>query len=164
MTANGTEVKFMEELIKKIQAQLANSAYSNEASVSIGIVLPLLRTLGWDDTDPDQVIPEYASGGRRVDFALCGAARRPSLFIEVKSVGRAFEGDRQLFEYAFHEGVPLCLLTDGREWSFYLPGGQGTYDDRRVYHLQLNDRSSSECTKILNRYLLRSRVKSREAF
>lgn len=86
-------------------------------NVSLSILLPILRALGWDDSDPDQVIPEYAKAGRRVDFALCGSPGRPSLFVEVKGVGRAVEGDRQLFEYAFHEGIPLCLLTDGREWS-----------------------------------------------
>ncbi len=126
--------------------------------------MPILRLLGWDDSDPEQVMPEYASGGRRVDFALCIAGKRPSLFIEVKGVGRALDGDRQLFEYAFHEGIPLCLLTDGRDWSFYLPGGQGTYDDRRVYRLQLNERPTSECARVLKRYMERARVKSGDAF
>ncbi|MBX3447299.1 MAG: hypothetical protein KF765_11145 [Parvibaculaceae bacterium] len=154
----------MEDLLERIKARLKEGAYPNEASVSIGIVIPILRMLGWDETDPEQVIPEYASGGRRVDFALCGASRRPNLFIEVKGVGRAFEGDRQLFEYAFHEGIPLCLLTDGRDWSFYLPGGQGSYDERRVYRLQIDERSTSECMRILERYLSRIRVKSGDAF
>jgi hypothetical protein len=130
----------------------------------LGVITPVLRALGWDDSDPEQVIPEYASGGRRVDFALCGAGKRPSLFIEVKGVGRAIEGDRQLFEYAFHEGIPLCLLTDGREWSFFLPGGQGSYDERRVYRLQLDERPVEECTRILTRYLSRDRIKSGDAF
>ncbi len=154
----------MDELLERIKLRLRDGAYPNEASVSLGIVIPILRMLGWDDTDPEQVIPEYASGGRRVDFALCGASRRPSLFVEVKGVGRAVEGDRQLFEYAFHEGIPLCLLTDGRDWSFYLPGGQGSYDERRVYRLQLDERSTSECGRVLDRYLSRARVKSGDAF
>lgn len=122
--------------------------------------MPILRELGWDDSDPDQVIPEHSSGGRRVDFALCGNAKRPSVFVEVKGVGRALEGDRQLFEYAFHEGIPICLLTDGRDWSFYLPSGQGSYDDRRVYRLQLNERPAVESARIFERYLSRARVKS----
>ncbi len=109
-------------------------------------------------------MPEYASGGRRVDFALSGTGKRPSIFIEVKGVGRALEGDRQLFEYAFHEGIPLCLLTDGRDWSFYLPGGQGSYDERRLYRLQLTDRPPAESAQVLRRYLEQQRVKSGVAF
>lgn len=154
----------MQELLDRITARLRDGSYPTEASVSLGVIVPVLRALGWDDTDPEQVIPEFASGGRRVDFALCGAGRKPSLFIEVKGVGRATEGDRQLFEYAFHEGIPLCLLTDGREWSFFLPGGQGSYDERRVYRLQLDERPVEECTRVLTRYLSRDRIKSGEAF
>jgi hypothetical protein len=154
----------MEELIGKIRSRLTDGAYINEASVSHGVVTPILRALGWDDTDPAQVVPEYASGRGRVDFALCASARRPSVFVEVKGVGRSVEGDRQLFEYAFHEGVPLCLLTDGRDWSFYLPGGQGSYDDRRVYRLQINERSPTECADVFKRYLSRERVKSGAAY
>jgi hypothetical protein len=154
----------LEQLIEKIQGRLLGGAYPNEAAISFSVVVPVLRALGWDDSDPGQVMPEYASGGRRVDFALCAAGKRPSLFVEVKGVGRALDGDRQLFEYAFHEGIPLCLLTDGRDWSFYLPGGQGSYDDRRIYRLQINERSPAECARILGRYLERSRVRSGEAF
>lgn len=154
----------MEKLIERIQARLADNLYPNEAAVSLGIVIPILRALGWDDTDPVQIIPEYASGGRRVDFALFGPAKSPVFFIEVKGVGRSDEGDKQLFEYAFHEGIPLCLLTDGNGWSFYLPGGQGSYDERRVYRLQLNERPAAECVRILHRYLAHARVRSGEAF
>jgi hypothetical protein len=150
----------VEDLLKKIRLRLAQGAFTNEAAVSISILMPILQALGWDVAEPDQVIPEYSSGRGRVDFALCTSARRPAVFIEVKGVGRSLEGDRQLFEYAFHEGVPLCVLTDGREWSFYLPGGQGSYDERRVYRLQLDERGSEECERVLTRYLARERVKS----
>ena len=126
--------------------------------------MPLLSGLGWDGTDPTEVVPEYTSGRGRVDFALLGTARRAAVFVEVKGVGRAVEGDRQLFEYAFHEGVPLCVLTDGREWSFYLPSGQGSYDDRRIYRLQIDDRAPDESERVLVRYLARDRILSGAAF
>src|SRR5690606_7540533 len=111
----------MQQLLDRIRERLGSGAYVNEAAVSHGILTPLLHRLGWDCSDPDQVIPEYSSGRGRVDFALCTTGRRPAVFVEVKGVGRSVDGDRQLFEYAFHEGVPICLLTDGRDWSFYLP-------------------------------------------
>ncbi|MGF0540394.1 hypothetical protein ACQQ2Q_20560 [Agrobacterium sp. ES01] len=154
----------IESLIERIQQRLQAGSYPNEAAISFSVVMPLLRALGWDDSDPEQVMPEYASGGRRVDFALSGIGKRPSIFVEVKGVGRALEGDRQLFEYAFHEGIPLCLLTDGRDWSFYLPSGQGSYDERRLYRLQLTERPPAESAQILRRYLEQQRVKSGAAF
>ncbi len=151
-------------LIERIRARLQQGAYVNEAAISHGVVMPIVAALGWDTADPNQVVPEFSLQRGRVDFALFGLGHRASVFIEVKQVGRAVDGDRQLFEYAFHHGVPLCVLTDGREWSFYLPSGQGTYEDRRVYRLQLDDREPGECERILNRYLSRDRVRDQTAF
>jgi hypothetical protein len=154
----------MLQLIERIRERLAQGAYVNEAAISHGIVTPILNALGWDSADPDQMVPEFSIQRGRVDFALFGLGHRPAVFIEVKGIGRAMDGDRQLFEYSFHQGVPLCVLTDGREWSFYVPSGQGSYEDRRVYRLQLDDREPDECARILNRYLDRSRVRDGSAF
>ena len=151
-------------LIERIRERLQQNAYTNEAAVSHGVVTPILNALGWDSADPDQLVPEFSIQRGRVDFALFGLGHRPAVFIEVKQVGRAVDGDRQLFEYAFHQGVQLCVLTDGREWSFYLPSGQGSYEDRRVYRLLLDDREPTECERILNRYLARDRVRDQRAF
>jgi hypothetical protein len=153
----------MEQLLRRIQDRMAKGAYPNETSVSMGVVLPVLRALGWDETDPQEVFPEYTQAGKRVDFALFGHPGRPSVFIEVKGVGRSLDGDRQLFEYAFHEGIPMCVLTNGKEWSFYLPSGQGSYEERRVFRLQLTDRSTADCVAALTRYLSRDRVRNGDA-
>lgn len=153
----------MEQLLQRIQERMAAGAYPNETAVSMGVLLPVLRALGWDDTDPQEVFPEYTQAGKRVDFALFGHPGRPSVFVEVKGVGRSLDGDRQLFEYAFHEGIPMCVLTDGREWSFYLPSGQGSYSERRVFRLQLTERSPEDSAAALIRYLDRERVRSGDA-
>lgn len=154
----------MQDLIQRICERLQANAYVNEAAISHGVVTPILGALGWDSADPHQLVPEYTVGSGRVDFALIGLNKKPGVFIEVKAVGKATDADRQLFEYAFHQGVPLCVLTDGREWSFYLPSGTGSYDDRRVYRLQLDERPPAECEKVFQRYLARDRVRSGAAF
>ena len=153
----------MQVLVNRIKERLGAGSYPNEASISLGIVMPFLSALGWDTADPQFVMPEFTSGRGRVDFAICSRANQPIAFIEVKGIGRSLDGDRQLFEYAFHEGVPLCILTDGREWSFYLPSGQGSYEDRRVYRLHLEERETDECVRILDRYLSFSRIQSGKA-
>jgi len=154
----------MQQLIEQIRGRLQRSAYVNEAAISHGVVMPIINALGWDTADPQQVVPEFPISGGRVDFALFGLGHKPAVFIEVKSVGRAVAGDRQLFEYCFHQGVPLCILTDGREWSFYLPGGLGSYEERRVYRLQIDDREPAKCEQMLVRYLSRDRVRDQSAF
>lgn len=139
--------------IEKLREGLREGRFTSEAAVSQGILLPTLHVLGWPVFDTSIVIPEFSVEGRRVDYALCHPANHPSVFIEVKKVGMSEGADRQLFEYAFHLGVPMAILTDGQEWSFYLPGEQGRYDERRVYKLDLLERDISEAKKRLERYL-----------
>lgn len=153
----------LDDTVTRTIENLKRGRYSTEAAVSQGILLPLLNSLGWPVFDTSVVIPEYALEGRRVDFALCHPAGRPAIFIEVKAVGSADGGDRQLFEYAFHRGVPFAVLTDGQEWSFYLPGEQGKYDERRVYKLDLLERSVQETCQRLSRYLRHDAVCSGNA-
>jgi hypothetical protein len=161
----------IEDTIKKIQGQLRAGSFGNEASVSNGAVLPILNDLGWQVFDTAVVCPQYPvepmDQGRKkwVDFAL----RNPNggkavVFVEVKDVGKAATGAAQLFGYAFHEGVPLVVLTDGREWSFYLPAGSGSYEDRRVYRLDLLEHDLSECSYRLKRYLAHIDIVQGKAF
>ena len=126
-------------------------------------MLPILQSLGWDTLDPTSVVREYPLAGRRVDYALSSSPGRKEIFIEVKALGQSATADRQLFEYAFHEGIPFAILTDGREWSFFLPGEQGTYDDRRVQKLDIVERAPQDVIAIFERYLDRERVRRGEA-
>ena len=149
--------------IKNVREGLRSNAFLSEAAVSQGILLPALHELGWPVFNTRVVVPEFSLEGRRVDFALCHPANRPAVFVEVKKVGGAKGADKQLFEYAFHSGVPMAILTDGQEWSFYLPGEQGRYDERRVYKLDLLERNIEDATDRLERYLSYERVCSGEA-
>jgi hypothetical protein len=88
---------------------------------------------------------------------------KPAIFIEVKQPGKAENAVRQALEYAFHTGVPFVVLTDGRTWSFYLPAEQGSYEDRRIYMLDLYERPPAEADAALRRYLEFARVQSGEA-
>ncbi len=149
--------------IEEIRIGIKEGRFSNEASVSQGIVLRLLSALGWPTWDTEIVCPEYGLEGRRVDFALCDPPAKPKMFIEVKQVGQSDGAERQLFEYAFHRGVPSAILTDGREWHFFLPAEAGDYRERRVYKLDLIERENEECVRRLERYLKYKAVKSGEA-
>lgn len=154
------------ELVQRIENArllLRSGRLANESSVSTSIVFPILKALGWDVFDPMTVAPEFKVENRRVDFALL-LHGRPAVFVEVKQPGRGVGADRQLFEYAFHEGVPLAVLTDGATWHLYLPAMQGNYDERRVYLLDLLEREPSESAERLIRYLDHGAVVSGEAF
>lgn len=148
----------MESLIDRIREGLEGGLYPNERAVATSIVIPVLRALGWDDSDPAQVMPEYTNPRGRVDYALSPGRNSPAVFVEVKRVGQTADADRQLFEYAFHEGAQIAVLTDGRLWNFYLPGQHGSYEDRRVYQLDIVEREIAEIVQRFRRYLDRERV------
>jgi hypothetical protein len=127
----------LESTLTDIIARLRQGRFPNEQAISQGIVLRVLQELGWDTWNTAVVWPEYQTGQGRADFALCHPPSKPAIFIEVKQPGKAEDAVRQALEYAFHTGVPFIVLTDGRTWSFYLPAEQGSYEDRRVYKLDL---------------------------
>jgi len=148
----------LEADIEDIQAGIRAGRYANEAAVSQGIILRILQSLGWQIFDSSFVVPEFPLGAGRVDYALCYPSKRPVILVESKDVGRAAGSEKQLFEYAFHQGIPMAVLTDGQEWSFFLPGEQGTYHERCVYKLDLVARPVAESAKVFQRYLAFSEV------
>lgn len=153
----------LKEHIEDIRNQLKEGLFINEAAVSQGIILRLLNVLTWPTYNTQVITPEYSVEGRRVDFALCQPPSKPIVFIEVKQVGNIEGAERQLFEYAFHEGVPIAILTDGREWRFFHPTAQGDYRERKVYELNLSEGNSEENAKRLHRYLNYASIRAGEA-
>ena len=151
----------LESTITDIISRLRQGLFPNEQSISQGIVLRALQHLGWESWGTTVVWPEYQTGEGRADFALCHPPTKPAIFVEVKGPGKAEDGIRQALDYAFHSGgVPFVVLTDGKTWSFYLTMELGSYEDRRVFKLDLFEREPAESAAVLDRYLNRHRVQS----
>lgn len=144
----------MQDIIRDIQQKIRQNRFPNEASISQGIVLRLIRALGWNVDDIDVVWPEFATGTQRADYALCHPAGKPLVLIEVKQAGTMnVHAEEQLAAYAYHHGVPLVILTSGQDWHFYAPYGPGQFSDRRIYRLDLLERTLGESEERLQRYL-----------
>ena len=80
----------------------------------------------------------------------------------LKQIGQS-DGDRQLFEYSFHAGAPLALLTNGVVWRFYSTQSAGTYAERLVCTLDLGTDSLDDVAAGLERYLSYANAKSGKA-
>jgi predicted type IV restriction endonuclease len=158
-----SEKGLMREDLLDIRGGIKAGRYVNEATVSQGIVQRLLNALGWPVYDTEIVAPEYSLGTRKADYALCHPPREPVILIEVKQVGQSKGADRQLFEYAFHRGVPMAILTDGQEWNFFLPTEQGDYSERQLYKLDILERDPQEAESSFMRYLAYEAVRSGQA-
>ena len=153
----------LKEHIDDIRNKLEEGLFTNEAAVSQGIVLRFLHTLDWPIFNIQIVVPEYTVEKLRVDFALCPVSSKPLVFIEVKQVGKIEGAEEQLFGYAYREGIPIAILTDGQIWQFFYPIGQGDYRERKVYELNLVEGDSEENAVPFDKYLNYESVRTRKS-
>ena len=150
--------------IEDLKQRIAAGSFRSEAEISRGVVSRVLHELGWPVFDVHVVTPEFKIGTRKADYALCHPPGRPSVLLEVKDLGKADgKGEKQLFEYCFHQGVPIAVLTDGRSWSFFFPAGQGSYQERRFARIDLVGDEPEDSAKTLLEYLAARDVQSGEA-
>ena len=162
-TLNNTTTS-LTKAIEYIGSGLLNS----EAQTKKSVIEPVLRGLGWNDNDPHEVVLEYSpphSASGRVDYALLGPEGKPLVFVEAKKLEKADErGEEQLFQYAYGQGVPLLILTDGKTWNFYLSMVGGVTSERCFYRavLTANNKTAEQARSFVE-YLDRARVLSGEA-
>ncbi len=138
-----------------------------EEAAKLQAVLPILREIGWDDTDFNQVAFEHsvaARGGGRVDIALRAPRRGNVALVEVKAPGRKLDDFvAQVLEYAFHDGVDICVLTTGLVWWLYLPREKGQPTERRFAVLDLQTDAIDELVDGFETYLSRDSLLDRSA-
>jgi len=149
----------LEEVIQAIRIKL-EKGFPNEAAVSQGAVLPILQACGWNTHDTDEVPPQYGTQDKeRVDYALL-IGDKPLIFIEVKhrlDNDRSLDkGIEQVFKYAYDEGVPVAILTDGDAWFFYWPAATEQRAQRLAQAIQLTRTEPTEAATILRKYLQKS--------
>ena len=155
----------LEQVLELVIQRIRSGSLENEAQVKQAVIVPILRALDWDDTDPAEAVSEYSVESGWVDYALLGKRGTPLVFIEAKGIGRAdHAGEKQLFRYAANKGVPFLVLTDGDLWDFYLSMAAGEPGERRFYRAKLTreERIPEHC-RFLEKHLRKSRVVSEEA-
>ncbi len=138
-----------------------------EAATKQYIVLPILRSLDWDDSNfrTLEVYPEWKTGRdeKKVDFAL-QYEQTPLIFVECKRWSDKIEKHQdQVCQYAFSAGVEIAVITNGRTWDFYLPAQTSTPDRRVVpwrdrIFCSIDLEVQQEAISDFRKYLLKSNV------
>ncbi|MFX0200332.1 MAG: type I restriction enzyme HsdR N-terminal domain-containing protein, partial [Candidatus Hodarchaeota archaeon] len=135
----------MRETLKDIRKKLANKMYANEEHVRLSLVARILKDLGWDIWNPNEVHSEFAvvptETQSRVDLALFLHPPVPSVFLEVKAVGK-LEGnireiERQLRDYNLNNTAMFSVITDGRQWRFYYSQTGGEFYQKHFKTLDI---------------------------
>ena len=152
-----------EALLRRVAGNPNLSEY-NEDQTKQGIVLEVFRRLGWDPADVDEVYAEYGSGDlKRVDYALRLDGKN-RVFVEVKRCSVDLEAHQeQLLYYAYQQGVPLAVLTNGVVWWFYLAQWEATWEQRKFYSIDLQQRDADEAAARLVDFLSKENVTTEQA-
>ncbi len=162
-----TSLQRVRETIGKVCGHLEEDRIRSEADVRSYILSPLLRDLGWDPADPGSVRREYAvTGGKSYffDYALLAGSGAVAFVVEAKAPGKLDDAARdQLLLYAMKTKTRLGLTTDGKTWSFYLPLGGGTAEERLVRTVAFRADNAESTAGVFERYLARERVLSGQA-
>ena len=153
----------LEECLERVRS---GPVPQNEESAKIQLILPVLRSLDWDDTDANEVRFEHSVGGKkggRVDIALRSGGRVVAL-IEAKAPREDLTGHiEQVLGYAYHEGVDICVLTTGLEWRLFLPRERGKPLSRQFAVLDLKNDSVERLAEDLNAFLRKETLESGKA-
>ena len=155
----------MLELLTRLKEQSDKSRSYNEDQAKQGIVLPILRQLGWDTEDVEEVHPEFSIEQDRIDYALV-LEGRPAVFIEAKRPSEDLDNEsheKQLLGYSFRQTVDLAILTNGLTWSFYLPREGEDWRSRKFYTLDITQQHVKYASSRLTELLSKSNIESKEA-
>lgn len=139
----------------------------NEANTKASLVEVVLRALGWDTADTDEVDREYRQIGRYnpTDYALILPDRhdRPCAVVEAKALGCDLADPRvisQALGYATDSGAPCAVITDGDAWHLYDAHATEPGRDRLYRAVSVSDDevSAAEVLLLLTKEALRAGV------
>ena len=123
--SRGTKVADLAGVLSTVRDRITKYQRQSigEQDTKAALIVPVLRALGWDVEDLEDVKLEYRRrpSDNPVDYALF-LLREPRLFIEAKPLG-AHLGDHkwanQILTYAMAAGVEWVALSDGNEYRLY---------------------------------------------
>ena len=146
----GTKIDRHREILQK-----------SESATRYCLIDPLLTALGWDISDPAQVLTEYNSGKGRADYALFPRSGPPSLVVEAKPLFTPTENAvEQTINYCIQDGIDYFAITNGDNWEVYETHKKGQLQDKRVTAFKITDMNQSAVMGML--WLWRGNFKSGE--
>ena len=139
-------VSTIEALKKRINTHRSDLA-AIEARTRAALIDPVLTALGWDTSDPGLVMVEQRLRGGKADYALLKPDGNPISIVEAKALGSQLDKvTDQLINYAFAEGIPYAVSTDGDWWQVYdLTKPSTQIDNRLILQVSISNDAVHEC-------------------
>ena len=135
----------------------------NELETCASLVEPVLRALGWEVEDVEEVARQYRgeSGGNPVDYALL-VRREPILLVEVKALLERLDDRRhgnQIMGYSGMSGVEWIVLTNGDEYRIYNALAKVRIDEKLLRTVRVSE-GTPQVEQIL-RLLAKNEIKTK---
>lgn len=126
----------------------------NEQDTKATLVEPILRELGWDTEDFEEVRREYKRkrSDKPVDYALL-LLREPRLFVEAKALGQNLDDRKwanQIMGYASVAGVEWVVMTNGDEYRIYNSHATVPVEQKLFRSVRVSDTSDAQVAETLN--------------
>ena len=140
----------MEKVRKRI-TEYRDIYEKNEAAVRQQIIDPILRELGWDTEDPEEVMPEENTGENGFpDYSLIQGGKKVIL-IEVKKMREdTISHIKQLARYSSDVGSKYGLITNGSDFVLFKSYEEfKPYIDRRIWSVNFENDSSEKVIRYL---------------
>ena len=151
MTMLDELVECIDELKDRISKH-RNSLNENETRTRMQLIDPLLRVLGWDVSDPHNVIPEFKVSDGWADYALLRNDGKPAAMVEAKKLDEPLKPAHraQMLKYAIELGIPYTGLTDGNHWELYNVFQPVPMEDKQILDISLlNTHTHESALKLL---------------
>ncbi len=163
--ARHLRIESLTEKLDELAAGCEHGGFATRREVATGVVLPLLRHLGWDIGDATVVTPHYETPAGVVDFALCHPPGEPRILLGIGALpGPSVAPGDHPFEDCSTRAVQLAVTEDGRSWRFHFPAGRGSIHNRQFARFDIVDDARKDGAEILDTYLAFHAVKSGAAF
>jgi hypothetical protein len=137
-----------QEVLGQVRDRIARYSGSpiNEQNTKAALIEPILRSLGWDIEDWEEVEREYKPKrvDNPVDYALL-VLRTPRLFLEAKALRENLDDRRwanQIMGYAGVAGVKWVVLTNGDEYRIYNAHAAVPVADKLFRTVRITDEDS----------------------
>lgn len=103
----------------------SRKSIQTEEATKTGLVLPLIKALGYDIFNPAEVMPEFTADivnrkGEKIDFAIM-SNKKPIMLIECKRADKPLTEDdiAQLARYFMVVPARIGILTNGIDYLFF---------------------------------------------
>lgn len=135
------------ELISKIddlKAKIAELKQKNinEAQTKEWLIRPFFEVLGWDFSNPNEVIPEDGDmAGRRCDYNFCINSNSKFL-VEAKALNNNLDDSKMIIEklnYCSNKDVPILIITNGNLYKIYFSELKGIGKEKLLNEFSLSD-------------------------